>query len=568
MLARRTPEARSEHGAIMVWFALIIVVLLAIGALAIDLGYAYTVKRQLATAADAAALAGAQEAGRKFKEVGGCGDALDSLVAAQVNATYTANSPQGSDGNPTTTVSCFDKDGNATTSTDAASVQVKVDDSSTLQTWFARLLGVSTMNPAASATARVFGANNLGGLRPFVVCMADAHLARVASDSGLDQTFLSYYAHPNSNATPTGLASIEFDRPWDATTDRITTNKNNVVNDGEYVYMEVTGADAPTGYYYTTRDTKTTFHVSKTWHGATTAINTPGTVDIFRMPAPVGGGSSNWGINGIVNAPAHGLVNGDYVRVSVLSAGGAADGYYYVTDASTDTFKLVTDDGSSATPTSAVTINVYKLPSAGVTAGDCNPTTTAANWGYSAFDYPGANDPQLECLIEYGYGGGKNCPDSDPPGVYLGEETNGVPASGDNGNNFQANKGGPLLDDLLGQVILLPVGTAWSEAGGGGAKYSGRGAVAVTFCGYIFPKVHQPDLDHSPHNFDPTCGDEAQYQEAVAKYPDKFSNTSLVIQWRYEDNWVTSYIGQSNEDPADLCRLDGDSCVASLQLLK
>ena len=54
-------HARRERGQILPLAALMLVVLLGIGAFAIDIGYAYYAKRQLQSAADAAALAGAQD---------------------------------------------------------------------------------------------------------------------------------------------------------------------------------------------------------------------------------------------------------------------------------------------------------------------------------------------------------------------------------------------------------------------------------------------------------------------------------------------------------------------------
>ena len=53
--------ARDESGAVAVLFAIVFLVLVGISALAVDVGYWYTCKRQLQTAADAGAMAGCQQ---------------------------------------------------------------------------------------------------------------------------------------------------------------------------------------------------------------------------------------------------------------------------------------------------------------------------------------------------------------------------------------------------------------------------------------------------------------------------------------------------------------------------
>ena len=54
-------RARGERGQILLVVILALVALLGIAAFAIDVGYAYYAKRQLQSATDAAALAGAQD---------------------------------------------------------------------------------------------------------------------------------------------------------------------------------------------------------------------------------------------------------------------------------------------------------------------------------------------------------------------------------------------------------------------------------------------------------------------------------------------------------------------------
>ena len=58
---RRDDTARGERGQILPLVVIALVALLGIAAFAIDVGYAYYAKRQLQSATDAAALAGAQD---------------------------------------------------------------------------------------------------------------------------------------------------------------------------------------------------------------------------------------------------------------------------------------------------------------------------------------------------------------------------------------------------------------------------------------------------------------------------------------------------------------------------
>src|SRR4029078_6358494 len=74
-------KARGERGQILAVVALALVALLGVAAFSIDVGYAYYAKRQLQSATDAAALAGAQD--------------LPTVTTAKATAaTYaTANTP-------------------------------------------------------------------------------------------------------------------------------------------------------------------------------------------------------------------------------------------------------------------------------------------------------------------------------------------------------------------------------------------------------------------------------------------------------------------------------------------
>jgi Flp pilus assembly protein TadG len=152
-----------ESGATLVLVALMMVLLLGAAALAVDLGYAYSVKRQLSSTADAAALAGAQEAGLKFKELNGCTTELRTAINGAVAATHNANYPQGVSSAPVPSVVCNND-----------RITVTVNEASSLNTFFGRVLGVSTLQPTATATAELFGSPTQPNLRPFTVCLDEA----------------------------------------------------------------------------------------------------------------------------------------------------------------------------------------------------------------------------------------------------------------------------------------------------------------------------------------------------------------------------------------------------------
>lgn len=130
----------------MLVFALIsMVVLLAMVGFAVDVGHAYLVQRQLQSGVDAAALAGAQD--------------LPDPVA--VTATANAYSPSltkknaiTSEDNVTTTVTpkCVASAPGCSTTFNTYNA-VQVDSTSSVKTYFARVLGINSLAVHASATA-------------------------------------------------------------------------------------------------------------------------------------------------------------------------------------------------------------------------------------------------------------------------------------------------------------------------------------------------------------------------------------------------------------------------------
>lgn len=372
----RSSIPQDETGAVLIWVALLTIVLLGVSALAVDLGYAYSVKRQLSATSDSAALAGAQEAGLKFSEplVGGCGATLDGLITSAVNANHASNAPAGSTGNPDVTIECKDKDGNIATGSDASSISVKVDETSNLDTWFGRVLGVDSLAPAATATARVFGSTFLSGLRPFLVCTKDAKDARDLFTAGSSPLFQSYYRkfEKATPIVPDGL--VETGASWDANTDIITTGNNHGLSNGDYVRLEnVTagGTDVANGFFYVTGVTnskKKEFKVT-TPDGTAVDVTTAGTVDVYKPTPDVSGALWN---GDTVTAAAHGLADNSEAWIQVVSVTGPDDGSFTVGVLTDDTFNL--SQGAGSETAGGVTINVYTIATPNLAAGDaCSP---------------------------------------------------------------------------------------------------------------------------------------------------------------------------------------------------
>lgn len=137
-----------EEGAILVLFALILPVLLAMGALFIDIGNSYQTRRYMQSAADAAAVAGAFE----LKRGNGAGQIdASSKAASAINSFADA-------ANGTKVVVNWPPKTNNIFSTNAAFVEVTISKPS--QTFFARLFGIDFVNIAVSAIAGLTSSGN------------------------------------------------------------------------------------------------------------------------------------------------------------------------------------------------------------------------------------------------------------------------------------------------------------------------------------------------------------------------------------------------------------------------
>jgi len=127
MIDRLRRRAAGERGAAAVMLALLLVPLLGFAAIAVDIGSLYAEKARLQVAADAAAIAVAQDCSR-----GNCGDML-----ATAQALITANDGEGTAAHPQLS---------------SAPLSVSVTGSTPKQHWFAPVIGLNSSAVVASAT--------------------------------------------------------------------------------------------------------------------------------------------------------------------------------------------------------------------------------------------------------------------------------------------------------------------------------------------------------------------------------------------------------------------------------
>jgi Flp pilus assembly protein TadG len=135
-------RARGERGQILAVVALALAALLGVAAFSIDVGYAYYAQRQLQSATDASALAGAQ-------------DLPDATLAVQTATTYaTDNTPSNLSFNFTYQTKCTATAVIATGCSAAVNPNaLVVTGSVSTNTWFAKIFGINHFDVSAHANA-------------------------------------------------------------------------------------------------------------------------------------------------------------------------------------------------------------------------------------------------------------------------------------------------------------------------------------------------------------------------------------------------------------------------------
>jgi Flp pilus assembly protein TadG len=150
-------------------------VLLAMAAFAVDLANSYAAKRQLSVAADASAIAAAQDVNAAIPAgaAGSCNPlTLQPVAQSTANAQNTAAQPDATLDEVTVDCSNWPTD-----------VRVKVVNRRDLPTFFGQFAGQSGFSAANTATARVFVPDTAEGLRPIAACAFDVQEAQVGTTS-------------------------------------------------------------------------------------------------------------------------------------------------------------------------------------------------------------------------------------------------------------------------------------------------------------------------------------------------------------------------------------------------
>jgi Flp pilus assembly protein TadG len=146
---------RNERGQVLPWVALMMVLLLGMGAFVLDIGHAFYCYRELQAATDAAALAGAQSLNNaspttiatNFSAVAGGNNTNANLPSVSMAPNY----PQYACLSGVTQASCVGPE-------NANAIQVK--EQVVIPTFFARVLGINQMTLSAVSTAAILGAKN------------------------------------------------------------------------------------------------------------------------------------------------------------------------------------------------------------------------------------------------------------------------------------------------------------------------------------------------------------------------------------------------------------------------
>jgi Flp pilus assembly protein TadG len=134
---------RGERGQILPVVTLALIALLGISAFAIDVGYAYYAKRQLQSATDAAALAGAQDLPTATTAIATAKTYAAANVPASISATFAYSTKC------TATATAALGSCNATTNPNALVVTA----TASTNTWFAKIFGIAHFDVTAKANA-------------------------------------------------------------------------------------------------------------------------------------------------------------------------------------------------------------------------------------------------------------------------------------------------------------------------------------------------------------------------------------------------------------------------------
>ncbi len=184
-------RGHSEHGQVLVLFAILITILLAFAGFTIDVGRQVAERRHVQTAADAAALAACRAL------IAGDTDSAAAQAASEVALANLQSSPAGAAATIDASPRYHDEDGNGSIDADeltsgivVAGTIVRVAISSTVETALARIVGVRTLGTGARARCDLQGS-------PAIPIIA----RRYANPQGPGNGFVDHVATSASSAT-------------------------------------------------------------------------------------------------------------------------------------------------------------------------------------------------------------------------------------------------------------------------------------------------------------------------------------------------------------------------------
>jgi Flp pilus assembly protein TadG len=233
-MKRRTTERRSERGATLVMVALMVFMLLGMGALSIDYGMVKTAKAEAQRAADAGALAGASV----FLELAKTDLSVGSVATARAKEFAAKN---------TIRQVAVDPDEEVVVEPTPAEEKVKVTVTRAgITTWFAQLFGIANVGISATATARAAPAGQTPCVKPFALPdLWDEH-QRTTVGSGSNKV-------TGDSKAPVGDHIWAPDETW--TFNPTGTNPDGTPADVYAPYdPETEGSTTQTGYGSTFRD--------------------------------------------------------------------------------------------------------------------------------------------------------------------------------------------------------------------------------------------------------------------------------------------------------------------------
>ena len=150
-----------QRGQVLPWVAISMVAILGVGGMSVDLGHAYVVRSQLQGAANAAALAAVSDLYTTVNSVSAASSTLTNDATAYSASTGGANTIAGVNVTTTVTTPCISALMPTTTCSASGYVPnaVRVRETASVPTYFMKLVGVSTVQVAATATAAPKGTN-------------------------------------------------------------------------------------------------------------------------------------------------------------------------------------------------------------------------------------------------------------------------------------------------------------------------------------------------------------------------------------------------------------------------